>query len=82
MKRARWEVGPSGKSARRPWRVTRDREVVSYSDTQRDAILLAVLLCRKRLAEIGQASELFIKGRDGKVREARTYGADPRGVKG
>lgn len=82
MKRDRWEVGPAGASAPRAWRIRRNRKVWSYCDTQQDGIRLAVWLCRKHWSEQRIPAELVIKGRNAQVRDARTYGADPRGVKG
>jgi hypothetical protein len=86
VSRDRYEVGPTPKAqvaeGCRKWRVTRNRELLTYSDTQYEAVQLVTLLARTRWREQGQTTELFIKGRDGKVRDARTYGNDPRSIKG
>jgi len=78
MARIRYIVGRrAGK-----WYVTRGREVV-YGPlrTQRQAIAEAAMTCRARWAD-GQLCELIIKGRDGRIRDSRTYGRDPRHIKG
>lgn len=84
--RDRYEVAPTPRrdiaAGRRPWRLTRNREVLAWADTQREVIETAVLLARHRLAERGQTAELVIKGTDGKIRDARTYGDDPRSIRG
>lgn len=86
MSRDRYEVGPSAKSeiatGCRKWRVTRNGEVLSYCDTQQSGIDLVVTLARSRLNELGQTAELHIKGRNGRVRDARTYGNDSRKIPG
>lgn len=86
MKRDRYEVGPSAqveiRAGCRAWRVSRNGDALAYCDAQRDGIALAVSLARKRLKKLGQTAELHIKGTDGKVRDSRTYGNDPRSIKG
>lgn len=86
MSRDRYEVAPTPraqvKEGERDWRVTRNGDVLTYSDTQREAIDLVVLLARKRWMEQGQTAELVIKGANGKIRDTRTYGNDPRSIKG
>ncbi|MDE0095403.1 MAG: DUF2188 domain-containing protein [Gammaproteobacteria bacterium] len=60
------------------WAVRRtgsDR-VTRRFDTQREAIDAARELARK------QGTEVFIHGRDGRIRERDTYGADPFPPKG
>lgn len=49
--------------------------------TQRGAIAGAVDLCVARRKE-GLLSELIIKRPDGRIRDNRTYGADPRKTRG
>lgn len=86
MKRDRYEVGPSAQTeireGCRAWRVKRNGDALSYCDTQRDDIALVVTLARTRLRDLGQTAELHIKGRDGRIRDSRTYGDDPRSIKG
>lgn len=81
-KRERYIAGPSPKGADRPWRLTRDGDVLGEWDTQEDAIDAARTVCRYRLSVLGRTAELQIKGRDGKVREADTFGNDPESSKG
>ena len=77
--RDRVEVCPNGKF----WKVTRNGDpLADECRTQQDAIELAVRVCKHRWKEFQQPAELFIKGRNGKVRDSRTYGRDPRNVKG
>lgn len=45
--------------------------MTSYHDTQAEAIV------RARDISINQGSELFIHGRDGRIRERNSYGNDP-----
>lgn len=75
FRRRRWEVRHVGEG----WTIYCDREVMGVCETQALAITLAVFLCRQRLVDHDQASELHIKGRNGKIRDSRTYGADPLG---
>ena len=78
-KRDRVEVCPNGNF----WKVTRNGDpLADECKTQQDAIDLAVRVCKHRWKELKQPAELFIKGRNGKVRDSRTYGRDPRNVKG
>jgi hypothetical protein len=86
VKRDRYEVGPSSQAqiaeGCRKWRVTRNGEVLCFCDTQADGIELVMVVARTRLKDLNQTAELFIKGRNGKVRDARTYGDDPREIPG
>lgn len=84
MKRDIYIVGPRKKADKhlRPWILTFNKAHVADFQTQAAAIDHAVCLARHRLAETGRVSELRIKGRDGKIRDSRTYGRDPRGTKG
>lgn len=81
-KRVRYTVGPSGSGTRPKWRLTGGDAVRGMFPTQKAAIAAAVTICRSRLRNFGSLSELFIKGRNGKIRDSRTYGRDPRDVKG
>ena len=79
-KRTRYTIGPSGIKDGPGWRLTANAgDLRAYYITQKVAIDAAVTLCKSRLKHYGQLSELHIKGRNGKVRDARTYGKDPRG---
>lgn len=78
MRRRRWEVSP----CKGRWQVTCDRERISECDTQGDGIQLAVTLCKRRWKDLGQLSTLKIKRPDGRIRDERTYGADPVRSKG
>ena len=84
MKRDVYIVGPrkNADTQLRPWVLTFNKAHVADFQTQVAAIEHAVSLARYRLAETGRVSELRIKGNDGKIRDSRTYGRDPRGTKG
>jgi hypothetical protein len=75
-------AGPARPQEPNAWKITRNGDVVAYDDTQKQVVATAVLLCNKRWKEQGILSELQIRRRDGTVRDARTYGKDPRGIKG
>lgn len=94
QKRIRCIVQPSPKKLRlaHPWMVKipldpdPDRPsnkgwIISSFPTQGAAIAAAVKSARARW-EAGRLSEVIIKGRDGKIRDSRTYGRDPRKTKG
>ena len=88
-KRTRYIVGPSADPNGLPWKLTckadadsLDGDLRAAFATQKGAIAAAVTLCHSRLRNFGQLSELQIKGRNGKIRDSRTYGRDPRKVKG
>lgn len=78
MTREQYVVGPSEGA----WELTRDRERLALYSTQKDGIDAAVRICRYRLSEIGKLAELTIKRPNGKIRDKRTYGRDPRETKG
>ncbi len=46
------------------------------------AVQSASDFCRREWDFDKQPSELYIKGRNGKIQDARTYGDDPRGTPG
>ena len=81
-KRERYTVGPSPKGAVKPWTLDRDGDVLGEFDTQEAGIEAARTVCRYRLKVLDRTAELQIKGRDGKVREADTFGNDPESSKG
>lgn len=61
------------------WRATNVRHL---HFTRKDrAVKAAAAECRRAL-ERGELSELRIKGKSGRIQDARTYGADPRRSKG
>lgn len=79
-KRTRYTIGPSSIKDGPRWCLTANEGGLrAYYITQKFAIDAAVTLCKSRLKHYGQLSELHIKGRNGKVRDARTYGKDPQG---
>lgn len=82
MKRDQYTAGPARLDEPDDWKLTRNGDVLGYYRTQADAVRTGVTLCKDRLAKHGQTAELRIKGCDGKVRDSRTYGRDPRGTKG
>lgn len=53
------------------WTVLRDGATMQVADTQREAIIAARDLARQ------QRTELFIHGKDGRVRKRNSYGNDP-----
>lgn len=78
-KRERWEVTPSRIGF--GWEVTRNGATIQWTIRKKSAIALAVELCVCAMDE-GRLAELVIKGRDGKIDDSRTYGNDPRSIKG
>lgn len=70
-------VTPAGHSAPRPWVLRRNGDVLGYYDTQQGAIDTGVMVCRNRLKLLGKLSELQIHGKDGQIKDRRTYGDDP-----
>ena len=86
MARTRWEVLPTTKTERRNgfnrWKATREGEVIGTFRTQGEAIMVAVTTARCAWKLSGTLATLKIKGRDGKIRDERTYGADPTTTKG
>ena len=82
MKRDRYEVAPNSTKAGRRWTLKRNGDLLLTADTQAEAVESAVCLARMRLKDHNQTAELVIKGRDGKIRDSRTYGNDPRSTPG
>lgn len=80
MSREQYVVGPTSRPE--GWELTRDKERVAVYRTQHDAINAAVRVCRYRLQTHGLLAELTIKRPSGVIRDKRTYGRDPRKVKG
>lgn len=82
MNRELYTVTPAGNGAPRAWELRRDGEVRGYFDTQQAAINCGVMLARNRLKLLGKRSELQIHGRDGQIKDKRTYGDDPPETRG
>lgn len=88
MKRNRYEIRPTSKKekreypARGAWTVTKNGALVEFRDTQKAAIKIAVHIAVHALKARGELGTLKIKGRNGRIRDERTYGADPRRTKG
>ena len=80
MTREQYVVGPAADSD--SWELTRDGMRLALYSTQKDGIEAARRSARYRLSEIGKLAELTIKRPNGKIRDKRTYGRDPRGIKG
>lgn len=77
MKRTRYTIAYNKRLGR--WAATvKGVSRVEYL-TQREAVQATAALCRARLPAL---SEIIIKARDGRIRDNRTYGADPRSTKG
>ena len=79
-RRVRWEVHPVAGSI--GWVVTRNKFVKTRRFFKFRAVEFAVNECNADLDQYGIHSELFIKGRNGKILDCRTYGNDPPKVKG
>ena len=82
MNRDIYTVTPAGANAPRAWVLRRNGDVMSYADTQQAAIDTGVMLCRSRLNLLGKLAELQIHGKDGQIKDKRTYGDDPPETKG
>ena len=86
-KRIRYEVLPTSKRDRKAdpdlqrWTVSREGLRVQSFRLKDDAVASAVLQARIE-KDLGQVTQLFIKGKDGQIQDERTYGRDPRGSKG
>ena len=77
-----YTVTPAPGNAPRRWVLRRNGDVLAYHDTQQGAIDAAVLVCRNRLKLLGRNAELQIHGKDGQIKDKRTYGDDPIETKG
>lgn len=80
MKRIRWTISPHKRSA--GWCASVKGGARLYYTTQAAAIKATAKHCRQRWKEYKEPHELIIKGRNGRIRDNRTYGNDPRGTKG
>ena len=87
MTRIRYEVLPTGRKDRKAdptllrWSVTRDGERKNTFKLKPDAVESARLQARLE-HDLGQLTQLIIKGKDGQIQDERTYGADPERSKG
>ena len=79
MRRIRWTISPHKRSG--VWYATSGGKRLRYL-TQAEAISATAKHCRQRWKEYKEPHELIIKGRNGRIRDNRTYGNDPRGTKG
>ncbi|MEN1941002.1 DUF2188 domain-containing protein [Luteimonas sp. MJ174] len=77
-RRIRYEVLPEKDGG---WSVTRDRVVTGRFITKAGAVEYAAGEGRRAWAK-GLPAQLFIKGRDGRIQDERTYGNDPRHIPG
>lgn len=77
MKRIRWMV--SYNAASKKWYAQLKGEANTEYDTQYAAVQVVAAHCRGRWRNHGEPHELIIKAKDGKIRDNRTYGNDPRG---
>ena len=75
-------VAPNGPRGRHGWTVKAGVLMAATFPTQAKAIDHAVKYCKSMLRQTGWLSELTIKGRNGRVRDKRTYGEDPERTKG
>lgn len=87
-RRVRYEVLPTAKADRKAdpellqWTVTRDGDRLATYATQAAAVEFATTTARCAWQTRGQLGQVLIKGRKGKIRDERTYGADPTETKG
>jgi uncharacterized protein DUF2188 len=78
MKHIRFEVLPDSDGG---WSVTRDRVVTAGFDHKARAVRYAAE-CGRSCWKKGAPAQLFIKGKDGRIQDERTYGKDPRNIPG
>lgn len=80
MKRIRWTISYHRRNHR--WYASvKGRKNLEYL-TQELAITATARHCRSRWREHQEPHEMIIKGRNGRIRDNRTYGNDPLGTKG
>ncbi len=77
-RRVRLEVLPDREGG---WSVTCSRMVIGTCDRKADAVAMAAETGRTLWSE-GTPAQLFVKGRDGRIQDERTYGRDPRATPG
>lgn len=78
MTRIRFEVLPDADGG---WSVTRDRVVVAGFPTKDPAVKYAAR-CGTACSCAGLPAQLLIKDVNGRIRDERTYGNDPRDIPG
>ncbi len=84
-KRIVMTVGPNGPMARHGWKITTGASDALYTPEYRPTKAKAVKVARadcRRLQRYGFLVELKIKDRTGTIRDGRTFGKDPRRIKG
>lgn len=87
-RRVRYEVLPTSRADLKAdpelarWTVTRDGDRLATHDRKVDAIAFATTTARCAWRACGQLGQVRIKGRNGKIQDERTYGADPITTKG
>lgn len=80
MKRIRWTISLDKRNG--VWyAATKGGARLQYT-SQAAAIKATAKHCRLRWKVYKEPHELIIKGRNGRIRDNRTYGNDPRGTKG
>jgi hypothetical protein len=80
MKRVRWTISFHKRNGR--WFASvNGRKHLEYL-SQAAALSTTARHCRARWREHRDPHELIIKGRNGRIRDNRTYGLDTRGTKG
>ena len=82
MTRDLYTVTTAPGNAPRRWVLRRNGDVLAYHDTQQGCIDTGGLCARNRLRLLGKPAEMKIMGEDGRIRDSRTYGDDPREIKG
>ena len=76
MTRAFWDIAPTKWLI--GWRVSRNGILLPHKFLrQKAAIAWASGHCKNELYKYDIRSELRIKGRNGRIRDSRTYGNDP-----
>lgn len=87
-RRVRYEVLPTSKADLKAdetlaaWTTTRDGERLATHDTKALAVSFATTTARCAWRTRQQLAQVRIKGRNGKIQDERTYGADPTETKG
>ena len=86
-KRIRYEVLPTSKADLKAdpslgrWTITREG-VRSTTGDRKSALVRVAANTAAAEHTAGRLTQLIIKGRNGKIQDERTYGADPRASKG
>lgn len=78
-RRIPWEVAPNGFLS---WTVRCQGMLLHHEPFQFLAVRWAAKQCRQDWEQQRIRSELTIKGRDGKIKDKRTYGGDPERTPG